>query len=157
MVLVGDWKVRKTDRVSNKGDDVVVGLPGAKIEAVTERVESIMGSSKSGSILVHVGTNTTETVIIRKYRQLVRLLKQTRVKQIIMSWILSVIGRRSQICRNCRGMAITILVQKLRMEEEVEFVDLWGSFFGRADMYMRDRFYLCGKGQQYMRMNSQQQ
>ncbi|KAI0209041.1 hypothetical protein LSAT2_006299 [Lamellibrachia satsuma] len=36
-VFVGDSIVRKTDRVLNKGDDVVVCLPGAKIEAITER------------------------------------------------------------------------------------------------------------------------
>ncbi|KAI0227314.1 Adhesion G-protein coupled receptor V1 [Lamellibrachia satsuma] len=40
-VFVGDSIVRKTDRVLNKGDDVVVCLPGAKIEAITERVENI--------------------------------------------------------------------------------------------------------------------
>ncbi|KAI0233720.1 hypothetical protein LSAT2_016052 [Lamellibrachia satsuma] len=43
-VFVGDSIVRKTDRVLNKGDDVVVCLPGAKIEAITERVENIVGS-----------------------------------------------------------------------------------------------------------------
>ena len=40
-VFVGDSIVRKTDRVLNKGDDVVVCLPGAKIEAITERVKNI--------------------------------------------------------------------------------------------------------------------
>ncbi|KAI0207198.1 hypothetical protein LSAT2_008126 [Lamellibrachia satsuma] len=59
-VFVGDSIVRKTDRVLNKGDDVVVCLPGAKIEAITERVENIVGSGKGGSVLVHVGTNNVE-------------------------------------------------------------------------------------------------
>ena len=36
--LVGDSIVRKADRVLNNGHDVVVCLPGAKIEAITERV-----------------------------------------------------------------------------------------------------------------------
>ena len=45
-VFVGDSIVRKTDRVLNKGDDVVVCLPGAKIGAMTERVENIVGSAK---------------------------------------------------------------------------------------------------------------
>ena len=79
----GDSTVRKTDRVLNKGDDVVVCLPGAKIEAITERVENIVGSGKGGSVLVHVGTNNIEregtTAIVRKCRNLVRTLKQTRV------------------------------------------------------------------------------
>ena len=78
-VFVRDSRVRKTDRVLNKGDDVVVCLSGAKIEAITERVENIVGSGKGGSVLVHVGTNNVErevtTAIVRKYRQLVRTLK----------------------------------------------------------------------------------
>ncbi|KAI0213188.1 hypothetical protein LSAT2_001812 [Lamellibrachia satsuma] len=42
-VFVGDSIVRKTDRVLNKGDDVVVCLPGVKIDAITERVKNIVG------------------------------------------------------------------------------------------------------------------
>ena len=49
-VFVGDSIVRKTDRVLNKGDDVLVCLPGAKIEAITERVKNIVGSGKGGSV-----------------------------------------------------------------------------------------------------------
>ena len=149
-VFVGDSIVRKTDRVLNKGDDVVVCLPGAKIEAITQRVKNIVGSGKGGSVLVHVGTNNVEregtTAIVRKYRQLIRTLKQTRVEQVILSGILPVMGRRGHKYRNCRGMAINMLVQKLCMEEEVGFVDLWGSFVGRADMYMKDGLHLSGKG-----------
>ena len=145
-VFVGDSIVRKTDRVLNKGDDVVVCLPGAKIEAITERVENIVGLGKGGSVLVHVGKNNVEregtTAIVRKYRNLVRTLKQTRVEQVTLSGILPVIGRRGQRYRNCRGMAINMLVEKLCREEEVGFVDLWGSFVGRADMYMKDGLHL---------------
>ena len=125
-VFVGDSIVRKTDRVLNKGDDVVVCLPGAKIEAITGRVKNIVGSGKGGSVLVHVGTNNVEregtTAIVRKYRQLVRTLKQTRVKQVILSGILPVMGRRGHKYRNCRGMAINMLVQKLCREEKGGFM-----------------------------------
>ena len=149
-VFVGDSIVRKTDRVLNKGDDVVVCLHGAKIEAITERVKNILGSGKGGSVLVHVRTNNVEregtTAIVRKYRQLVRTLKQTRVEQVILSGILPVMDRRGHKYRNCRGMAINMLVQRLCREEEVGFVDLWGSFVGRADMYMKDGLHLSGKG-----------
>ena len=113
-VFVDDSIVRKTNRVLNKGDDVVVCLPGAKIEAITERVEHIMSSIKRGSDLVDLGTNNVEregtTAIVRKYRKLVRTLKQTRVEQVIMSGVLPVKGR---------GL---VLVQKLRKEEEVGLV-----------------------------------
>ena len=149
-VFVGDSIVRKTDIVLNKENDVVVCLPGAKTEAITERVKNIVGSGKGGSVLVHAGTNNVEregtTAIVRKYRQLVRTLKQTGVEQVILSGILPVMGRRGHKYRNCRGMAINMLVQKLCREEEVGFVDLWGSFVGRADMYMKDGLHLSGKG-----------
>ena len=149
-VFVGHSIVRKTDRVLNKGDDVVVCLAGAKIEAITERVENIVGSGKGGSVLVNVGTDNVEregtTAIVRKYRNLVRTLKQTRVEQVILSWILPVIGRRGHRYRNCRGMAINMLVEKLCREEDVGFVDLWGRIVGRADMYMKDGLHLSGKG-----------
>ena len=125
-VFVGDSIVRKTDIALNKGDDVVVCLPGAKIEAITERVENIMGSGKSGSVLVRVGTTNVEmegtTAIVKKYRNLVRTLKQTRVEQVILSGIQPVIGRRGHRYRNCWGMAIDMLVEKLCREEEVGFV-----------------------------------
>ena len=39
---------RQTDKVLNKGDDVVVCFPGAKIKAITERLEKIMGPGKGG-------------------------------------------------------------------------------------------------------------
>ena len=113
-VFVGNSIVRKTDRVLNKGDDVVVCLPGAKIEAITERVGNIVGSGKGGSVLVHIGTNNVEregtTAIVRKYRNLVRTLKQARAEQVILSGILPVIGRRGHRYRNCWGMAMNMLV-----------------------------------------------
>ena len=94
-VFVGDSIVRKTDSVLNKGDDVIVCLPGSKIEAITERVQNIVGSGKGGSVLVHVGTNNVEregtTAIVRTYRNLVRTLKQTQIEQVILSGILPVI------------------------------------------------------------------
>ena len=69
-VFVGDSKVRKTDRAQSKVDDVVVCFPGAKIEVITDRVETIVGPWEGGSILVHVGTNNAEkevtTAIVRK-------------------------------------------------------------------------------------------
>ena len=110
-VLVGNSIVRKTNRVLNKGDDMVVCLPGAKIEAVTARVENIVGSGKGESVLVHVGTNNVEregtTAIVRKYRQLVRTLKQTRVEQVILQGILPVIGRRFRDIEIARGWQLT--------------------------------------------------
>ena len=95
----------------------MVCFPRAKIEAITESVEKIVGLGKGGSILLHIGTNNAEregtTAIVRKYRQLVRRAKQTWVEQIILSGILLVMGSRGQGYRNCQRVAINTLVQQL--------------------------------------------
>ena len=59
-IYVGDSIMRKTDSRLSRGEDVVVCLPGARIEHVTERVEKIMGRGNGGTILVHVGTNNAD-------------------------------------------------------------------------------------------------
>ena len=97
---LGDSIVKKTDTRLNKGEDVVVCLPEARIEHVTERVQKIMGRGKGGTILVHVGTNNADkegtTVIVDKYRDLLKKTKQARVGQIIISGILQVFGNMIQ-------------------------------------------------------------
>ena len=107
----------------------MVCFPGAKIEAILDRVERIMGPGKGGSILVHIETNNTEregtTATVRKYRQLVRTLMQMQIDQIILSWILLIMGSRSQGYRNYWRMAINTLVQQLCTEEEVGFVGMF--------------------------------
>ena len=87
-IYVGDSIVRKTDTRLSKGKDVVVCVPGAMIEHVTERVKKIMGRGKGGTILVQVGTNNADkegtTAIVDKYRNLLKKTKEARVGQIIL-------------------------------------------------------------------------
>ena len=82
-IYVGDSIVRKTDTRLSKAEDVVVCLPGARIEHVTERVEEIMGRGNGGSILVHIGTNNADKegtkAILEKYRNLLKKTKQARI------------------------------------------------------------------------------
>ncbi len=100
-IYVGDSIVRKTDTRLSKWEDVVVCLPGARIEHVTERVEEIMGRGNGGSILVHIGTNNADkegtTAIHEKYRNLLKQTKQARIGQIILSGILPVFGNRIHV------------------------------------------------------------
>ena len=147
---VGDSIVRKTDTRLNKGEDVVVCFPGARIEHVTERVERIMGRGKGGTILVHVGTNNADkegtTAIVEKYRELLKKTKQARVGQIIISGILPVFGNRIDGYRNSKRMAINGMTKRLCEEENVGYVDLWDSFVGIEELYARDGLHLSGKG-----------
>ena len=45
---MGDSILRKADRTLSKGEDVVVCLPAARIEHVTERVENVFGHGHGG-------------------------------------------------------------------------------------------------------------
>ena len=69
---MGDSILRKTDKTLSKGEDVVVCLPGARIEHVTERVENTLGHGQGGSVSVHVGMNNADregtTRIVQRYR-----------------------------------------------------------------------------------------
>ena len=144
-IYVGESIVRKTDSRLNKVEDVVVCLPGARIEHVTERVEKIMGKGKGGTILVHIGTNNADkegmTAIVDTYRKLLKKTKEARVEQIILSGILPVFGNMIDGYRNSKRM-----VKRFCKEEDVGYVDLWDSFVGKEEMYVRDGLHLSGKG-----------
>jgi len=149
-VFMGDSILRKTDRTLSKGEDVVICLPGARIEHFTERVENVLGHGQGGSLLAHVGTNNADrdgtTKIVQRYRELVETLKKTRVEQIVLSRILPMMRGRGATYRNCKNMAINALVEQMCKEDGVGFVDLCGYFIGKGDMYMRDGLHLSGKG-----------
>ena len=138
------------DKIVNRGDDITVCLPGAKVEDIAEKAGQVMGGGKGGAILVHVGTKNAEkegtSAIIGKYRRLIKTLKETRVGQIVLSGILPITGGRGEEYRNCRRMAINTQVQKVCMEDGVGFVDMWLNFVGRYDFFMRDGLHLTGKG-----------
>ena len=102
-----------------------------------------MGRGYGGSILVYVGTNNADkegtTAIVEKYRNLLKKTKQARAGQIILSGVLQVFGNRIQGYRNSKRMAVN-------KEEEVGYVDLWDSFVGNEEMYVRDGLHLGGNG-----------
>ena len=43
-------------------------------------------------------------------------------------------------------MAINVMVKRLCKEEYVVYVNLWDSFVGKEEMYVRDGLHLSGKG-----------
>ena len=149
-IYVGDSIVRKTDTRLSKGTGVVVCLPRAIIEHVTERVEHIMERGNGGSILIDVGTNNTykkgTAAIVEKYRDLLKEPKHTRAGQIILSGILPVFGNMIQGYRNSKRMAVGGMVERLCNEEGVGYVDMWDRFAGKKVLYLRDGLHLSGKG-----------
>ena len=116
-----------------------------------ERVEKIMGRGNGGTILVQVGTNGADkegtTARVEKYRNLLKKTNQARVGQIIISGTLPVFGNRIQGYRNSKRMAVNGMLEQLCKEEDVGYVDLWDSFVGKENMYVRDGLHLSGNGQ----------
>ena len=58
----------------------------------------------------------------------------------------NVFGNRLDGYRNSKRMAINGMVKRLCKEEDVGYVDLWDSFVGKEEMYVRDGLHLSGKG-----------
>ena len=81
-----------------------------------------------------------------KYRKQLKKTKEARVEPIILSGILPVFGNRIDGYRNSKRMAINGMVTRLCKEEDVGYVDLWDSFVGKEEMYVRDGLHLSGKG-----------
>ena len=67
-------------KIVNRGDDIIVCLPGAKIEDIAAKAGQVMGGGTGGAVLVHVGMNHAEKdgtlAIVGKYRRLIRTLKE---------------------------------------------------------------------------------
>ena len=55
-------------------------------------------------------------------------------------------GNRIQGYRISKRMSINGMVEHLCKEEKVGYVDLWESFVGKEEMYVRDGLQLSGKG-----------
>ena len=114
-------------------------------------MDPVQGRGKGGTILVHVGTNNADnegtTAIADKYRNLLKKSKEARVGHVILSGILPVFGNRIDGYRNSKRMAINGMMKRLCKEEDVGYVDLWDSFVGKEDMYVRDGLHLSGTGE----------
>ena len=55
-------------------------------------------------------------------------------------------GNRIQGYRNWKRMAVNGMAKRLCKEEEVGYVDLWDSFAGKEEMYVRDGLHISGMG-----------
>ena len=55
-------------------------------------------------------------------------------------------GNTIQGYRHSKRMAVNGMVERFCKEEDVGYVDLWDTFVGKEDMYVRDRLHLSGKG-----------
>ena len=150
-LVIGDSIVRLVDDVVCR-KCVRFCLPGAGIQAVRNRVTSVVGPGEGGGgggggVLVHVGTNHVDKKgseeVIGRYRQLVRELKRVRVGQIVLSGILPV---RGVYTRNNRRISINIRLQALCQEEGVDFLNMWEHFDQGDQLFSHDGLHLNKRG-----------
>ena len=120
-----------------------------------------MGRRKGGCIQAHIGTNNADKegsrAIVEKYRNILKKMKQARVGQIILSGMLPVLGSRSRGYRNSRRMAVNWMVKQLCSEEDMGFVDLWDSLWGKKKCTQEMACILVQRGQPFLPRDCQGQ
>ena len=148
---MGDSIYSKEDRYKiEQGEGRSSLFTGSKNRACDREGRAGHGEEMEGPYLYTSGRNNADkegtTAIVDKYRKLLKKTKEARVEQIILSGILPVFGNRIDGYRNSKRMAINGMVKQLCKEEDVGYVDLWDSFVGKEEMYVRDGLHLSGKG-----------
>ena len=147
VLFVGDSITRYTDREFCKGDKrnrVRVCLPGARIEDVSARVNSVVGDEEV--VAVQVGTNNlsrdSQVLLRSKFKELLCKLKSTRTKGVIC-------GILPRFDRKGYWGKIQSLNKWLRNECTLGghlFVDTWATFVNRGDLFCKDGLHLSGAG-----------
>ena len=133
---VGESIVRKTDSTLNKDKDIVVCLPGARIEHVTERIQRIMGRGHGGTL---TGSHRDEQ---RSHggnkRDIEEIQGSTEGDEGSKGWtdylirdFTSVWNQEPRIQKYEEDGSQRDGRLQLCREEEVGFVDLWDSFVGK--------------------------
>ena len=152
-VCIGDSLVRGlgvsfASNTKGKKRQVEV-VPGAKIKCVVDRVKQT-SISKDCCLVVNVGSNDVHTPgrissddIVRKYKQLIREMKQ-KSNRCILNGILPRMGSNY----HTTGQIIDINKRLGIMceKDNVGFVDAWDLFEGRKYMLARDGIHLSNIG-----------
>jgi len=151
VLVIGDSRVRYMDRTfcsKNPSRRMRVCYPGAQVKDVRDRLEGVMrGSGEGATVIVQVGVNdvgknnTEETM--KAYRALIGSLAGSRKRGVVtsilpmvhasMEWYSRAIGLNTRVANICKELG-------------VQFLDLWGEFWGRTEMFALDGLHLSKKG-----------
>ena len=119
-------------------------MPGAKIQDVSKRVNSIVSDEEV--VVVQVGTNNLQKesleVIHSRYKELFCRLLSTRAKVIICGLLPRFDGKVS----SHRIVSLNGFLQNLCFEFSFKFVDMWSDFHSRKYLFARDGLHLSNDG-----------
>lgn len=150
-LVIGDSIVRGTDRrfCGNERDSrLVCCLPGARVRDVSDRVFGILkGEGEQPQVVVHIGTNDIgrkrDGDVRQKFKELGWKLR-ARTNRVVISGLLPV--PRASEARNREREQLNTWLQGWCRREGFRYLDNWGSFWGRWDLYKRDGLHLNQRG-----------
>ena len=91
-LFIGDSIIRKVDKIVNRGDDITVCLPGAKMEDIAEKAGKVMGGGTGGAVLMNNAEKEGTSAIVGKYRRLIKTLRGTSWTDCIVWDIVSLLN-----------------------------------------------------------------
>ena len=161
ITVVGDSRVRGMGRefcVGKKGR-LVVCEPGARVEHVTNKLKGPLGAAQSMTqanmaaehvVITHVGVNDVAAgkseAVMRKYVELITTLRQRRCRGIVTRIIPRLGPSPEEGVWYSRAMGLNQRVAKLCHEHGIPFLDLWGDFYGKQDLYCWDGLHFSESG-----------
>ena len=113
--------------------------------SASARLAKVMGSPSCNRAFPGPFSHASQSSRLITYYWLIDIMGAF-VTNFLTSGILPVFGNRLDGYRNSKRMAINGMVKRLCKEEDVGYVDLWDSFVGKEEMYVRDGLHLSGKG-----------
>lgn len=150
-IVIGDSIVRGTDRRFCGGDRdsrLVCCLPGARVRDVSDRVFRVLkGEGEQPQVVVHIGTNDIGRKRGEDVRQAFRELGwklRARTNRVVVSGLLPV--PRDRETRNREREQLNAWLQGWCRREGFRYLDNWGSFWGRWDLYKQDGLHLNLRG-----------
>ena len=150
-LVIGDSTVMGTDRrVGGKGRDsgLVCCLPGAGVQDISERVfKTLRGEGEQPQVIVHVGTHDIgklrEGDIKQRFMELGWKLK-AKSNRVVISGLLPV--PRDSLEKNKERESLNSWLKGWCTKEGFRYLNNWGSFWGRWDLYKRDGLHLNQRG-----------
>jgi len=139
-IVIGDSIVRGTDRRfcgCERDSRMVCCLPGARVQDVSQRAESILkGEGTQPEVVVHIGINNMDRkcdeVLQQQFRELRRNLK-SRTSRIVISGLLPV--PCASEARNRTVVQVNTWLNSWCRREDFRYQDHWDLFWGRWHLY----------------------
>ena len=151
VLVIGDSMVKGTDRRfcgKERDSRLVCCLPGARVNDVSDRVFDILkGEGNQPQVVVHVGTHDIgrkkDEDVRQNFRELGWKLR-AKTNSVVISGVLPV--PRDSEERNRERELLNLWLKGWCRREGFRYLDNWGSFWGRWDLYKRDGLHLSLKG-----------